>query len=104
MINFEVFLIGLSIVSTITGLVTEAIKKILKSRNVNYCANTLAGIVAAVLSIFIGLGYIILAEVGFSAQSIISIIVFAFVSWLCSMVGHDKVMQTIDQLKNNKKG
>lgn len=104
MINFETFLIGLTIVSTLTGLVVEAIKKILNGKNKQYCANTLAGIVAAALSVAIGVGYVIFASVGFSAQTIICIIALAFASWLCSMVGYDKVLQVITQFKTIKKG
>jgi hypothetical protein len=104
MINFEIFLIGLTLVSTLTSLVTEAIKKILNGKNKTYCANTLAGIVAAVLSIGIGIGYIVIASVGFSAQSIVCLIALAVASWLCAMVGYDKVVQVINQFKTIKKG
>ena len=104
MITFEIFLIGLGIVSTLTSLVTEAVKKILAGYNRNYCSNTLAGIVAAALSIGIGLGYMVLASVAFTAQSIVCIIALAFMSWLCAMVGYDKVIQVVGQFKNIKKG
>lgn len=104
MISFEIFLIGLGIVSTLTSLVTEAVKKILIEHNVNYCANTLTGIIAAILSIAIGIGYIVIANVGFTSQSIVCIIALAFISWLCSMIGYDKVIQVINQFKNIKKG
>lgn len=104
MISFEVFLIGLSIVSVLTGLVTEAVKHILAALKVNYQANILSGIVALILSAAIGVMYIILANVGFTAQSIISLIVMTFLGWLGAMVGYDKVVQAIDQLKNIKKG
>lgn len=104
MINFETFIIGLTVVTTLTGLVTEAIKKILNGKNKTYCANTLAGIVAAVLSVFVGIGYAIIASVAFSSQYIVCVIALAFVSWLCAMVGYDKVFQAIIQIKTNKKG
>ena len=46
MIPFETFLLGALIVSTVTGLVTEAFKKVLIEHKWNYHANTLAGAVA----------------------------------------------------------
>lgn len=92
MMSFDIFLIGLMIVSTLTGLVTEAVKKIMAEHNVAYRANTLAGIVAAVLSIAIGVGYVIFASVAFTAQIVICIIALTFLSWLCAMVGYDKVI------------
>jgi hypothetical protein len=99
MINLDVFLVGLLVVSTLTSLVTEAVKKILTEFNVNYFANTLAGIVSAVLSIGVGVGYIAFMGIGFTAQSIVCIIALMFMSWLASMVGYDKVVQIIKQFK-----
>ena len=104
MISFEVFLIGLLVVSTLTGLATEAVKHILSACNVKYQANVLSGIVALVLSAAVGIGYIFLAHVGFTAQSIVSLVALAFMSWLSAMVGYDKVIQVIGQFKNIKKG
>lgn len=104
MISFEVFLIGLMVVSTLTGLTTEAVKHILSALKVNYQANVLSGIVAVILSAAVGVAYILVAGVGFAVQSIISVIALAFMSWLSAMVGYDKVIQVINQFKNIKKG
>lgn len=95
MVTIEVFLIGLMIVSTFTGLVTEAVKKILKECNVKYRANTLAGIVSAILSIALGVGYVIISGIGFNSQTIVCIVAQVFLSWLCAMVGYDKVIEVI---------
>jgi uncharacterized membrane protein (DUF106 family) len=42
MVNFETFLLGLLVISTLTGLVTEAVKKNMVEHNVDYRANTIA--------------------------------------------------------------
>lgn len=99
MITFETFLFGLLAVSTLTSLVTEAIKKILNSKNVKHDSNILAGIVAAGLSIGVGVCYVILAGMTFTAQIIVCIIALMFMSWLCAMVGYDKVVQVITSFK-----
>ena len=99
MINFEVFLIGLSIVSVLTGVVTEAVKHMLTACKKNYQANVLSGIVAALLSAAIGIGYVILVSASFTPQVIVCIIALAFMSWLSAMVGYDKVIQIINQFK-----
>lgn len=99
MITVDIFLLGLMIVSTLTGLVTEAVKKILTEYNVTYRANTIAGIVAAVLSVAIGICYIIFAGVGFTAQSIVCIVALVFSGWLGSMVGYDKVIELLKKTK-----
>ena len=104
MINFEIFMFGLLIVATLSGLVTEAVKKILAELKVNYYSNLLAGIVSLVLAVGVGVSYIIVNNLGFTGANIVQIVVLAIASWLCSMVGYDKVVQVITQLKNTKKG
>lgn len=99
MISVQIFMLGLLMVSTLTGLVTEAVKTILTEHGKTYYANTLAGVVATVLSITVAIGYILLNDIGFNAQSIIYTVALTFLSWLCSMVGYDKVVQTIKQFK-----
>ena len=101
MLSLEVFLLGLLITSTLTSLVTEAVKKIMTEYNKTYRANTLVGIVALLLSIAIGCGYVVLAGLEFTSAVIICLIAQVFMSWLCAMVGYDKVVQAISQFKNN---
>ena len=103
MISFEIFMIGLLIISTITGLATEAVKSVLAEHNKSYRANTLAGLVALAVSVAIGLGYIFIAEIPFSAQIIVCLIAEVFMSWLCAMLGYDKVVQAISQFKTTNK-
>lgn len=103
MINLQTFLTGLLVTSTLTGLATEAVKTVLTEHNKQYQANTLAGIVALALSLAIGVGYVAVTNVGFTAQVVVSLIALVFMSWLCAMVGYDKVIQTITQIKNKGK-
>lgn len=102
MITMDIFLIGLMVVSTLTGLVTEAIKKILAERNAEYRPNTIAGIVATILSAAIGIGYVVLAKLGFTSQIVVCIVALAFMSWLCAMVGYDKVVGLLKHHTNTK--
>ena len=99
MVNLEMYLVALMIISTLTSLVTEAVKKVLTELNIKYHANTLAGIVAAVLSIAVSVGYVIITGGSFTPQIIVCIIGLTFMGWLCAMVGYDKV---IGQFKNQK--
>lgn len=100
--TLEIFLLGLLIVSTITGLTTEAIKKWLQERNKSYYANALAGYVAVGLSIVIGAAYVILTGAALNAQMAVYLIALVFLSWLSAMVGYDKVVQAISQFKTSK--
>ena len=97
--NLEIFLLGLLIVSTLTGLVTEAIKKWLDERGKKYYSNALAGYVAVGLSIAVGAAYMVLTETAINAQMAVYLIALIFLSWLSAMVGYDKVMQAISQFK-----
>ena len=103
MISFEIILFGLLVVSTLTGLTTEALKKLFAEHNITYRSNTLAGAVALALSIFIGLGYVIISDVIITSHVFIYIIALTFMSWLCAMVGYDKVIQTISQFNTSRK-
>lgn len=104
MISFDVFLIGLMAISTLTGLTTEAVKRFLSALNVKYQSNILSGIVAVILSAAVGVSYVLVTNAGFTATSIVTIIALTFMSWMSAMVGYDKVIQIINQLKNVKKG
>lgn len=95
MVTFDIFLLGLMAVSVLTGLVTQAVKKIMDERNATYRANTIAGIVAAILSAGVGIGYVLIAGIAFTAQIIVYIVALIFMGWLCAMVGYDKVVETI---------
>lgn len=97
--TFEIFLLGLLIVSTLTGLVTEAVKKWLQEREKGYRANTLAGYTACVLAVLVGTGYIILTETAFNIKMLVYLTALISLSWLAAMVGYDKVIQTITQLR-----
>lgn len=103
MITLQTFLLGLLISSTFTSLATEAIKKILTENGKSYSANTLAGIVALVLSTALGVCYVLVKNAEFTTQIIICIVALVFMSWLCAMVGYDKVIQAISQFKTTGK-
>lgn len=104
MINLETLFTALMITSTVTGLATEGVKKCLSDLNVKYHSNILSGAVSVVVSACLSVGYVTVSGMGFSAQTVVGIVGLAFVSWLCSMIGYDKVKQAIEQLKNVKKG
>ena len=99
--TMNVFLTLLLAVSILTGLVVEALKKFFDKKlgdEKTYSSNMLAGITAIVLSIIVGVFYCILANVAFSANIIIYLIALMLLSWLSSMVGYDKVIQSLTQI------
>ena len=102
MMDIEHFLMLLIGVSVFTALVTEAIKKIMDEAGKVYKANILAGAVSVVLSVLAGTGYIIMTEAQINAKMAVILIALVLLSWLCAMVGYDKVMQAITQIKVSK--
>lgn len=103
--TFDLFMLGLMVVSTLTGLTTEAMKATFNEHGLKYCANTMAGICATVISILVGIFYVMFTGTAITAQVIILLIVLVLMSWLCAMVGYDKVIQSLNQFKNiNKEG
>lgn len=102
MINLETFLLGLTISSTLNGLVTQAIKSILEETNKTYYPNLISGIVSIVLSAALGGGYFFIKDLSFASKDAIYIVALTFMSWLSAMVGYDKVVQALTQFKTNK--
>ena len=95
-IDFEL----LAIISVLTTLTTEAIKKLMDKTSVNYVSNIIATIVSVVLSIVLVIVRpIIMDGVPFTPQLVYSGIVMAFFGALAAMLGWDKLIQTIKQLK-----
>lgn len=101
--KIQFFTTGILLVSATIGLVTEAVKKILDELDKTYRSNILAGIIALVVSTASCVGYILYIGGAFTTPVIVEIVAFIFMSWLCAMVGYDKVIQTISQFKTNAK-
>lgn len=91
------FLMLLSAFSIISGLVTEAIKKLVSDKaNLSY--NVLALCVALIVG-GVGCGlYYQLNEIAFTINNIIYMILMGFASGLVAMLGFDKVKQAVIQL------
>lgn len=96
--TLEVFLILLLAVSIFTTLTVEGIKKF-AGEKYNASSNVVAGVVAIVLGAVFGVCYCVFAQVAITSQIIILLIALVFLSWLCAMVGYDKVIQAIMQIK-----
>lgn len=97
--ELNVFLILLLAVSLLTGLVTEGIKKPMDEAGRVYRSNLIAGAVAIILSVAIDAAYVIITETALNDKLAVYLIALVLLSWLSSMLGYDKVKQTILQIK-----
>jgi len=93
--NITFFVSALAIVAAATALTVEGIKNILKSMEKDCNSTVLAVIVSFILSIGASIGYIVYTSTPVTAPLIVVIVAFAFLSFLCSTVGYDKVMKEI---------
>lgn len=100
--NTETFVFGLLIISTLTSLFTEAMKKLLAENGLKYKPNTLAGLVAIVVSVAVAAAYIVITGTAITSVVVVYVVAIIVMAWLCAMVGYDKVIQTIAQIKANK--
>lgn len=97
--NLTLFITLFTIFSTITGICTEGCKKILNDTSIRYSSNVLAFIVAGVVGLS-GTGiYYILNSIEFNMVNIIFMILMSISTAFGAMVGYDKIIQTINQLK-----
>ena len=99
--TFNIFFMLLGAFSVITGLLTEGIKKIITDKkNISY--NILAICVSIVVSCVGTIVYYQLNGIQYTTDNIIYIMLMSFASGLSSMVGYDKVKQTIIQITNKQ--
>lgn len=88
--------------SVITSLCTEAFKKVLTDAGVHYSANVVASTVAAVIGVLGTCAYYVLFSIQFTAANIVCIFLLSLATAVGSMVGYDKVIQTISQIASMK--
>ena len=94
------FLILLTFLSAITSLVTEAVKKFLDSMYFNYASN----VVVLLCAVFVGgVGmavYYALNGMAWTTENVIYLCLMILADWVGAMLGYDKVIQTITQIKD----
>lgn len=91
----------LAITSALTTLATEAVKKMIPETT-TYSKNILAGIVAIVIGVLVSVGYCVLTHTPATDEIIVYAVCLVGLSWICAMVGYDKVVQTLTQVKSKK--
>ena len=93
--TLEIFLILLTILSTVTSLFTEALKKLF----VKMASNLIVLISAIVIGGGGTIVYYVAMGIEFDLLNILCILVMIVFNWLGAMLGYDKVIQAISQLK-----
>ena len=98
--TFNMFLILLAAFASASGVITEAIKKLISDKK-NLSYNLIALFVALVVGSVGCILYYLFYSIPFTTNNIICIVLMGIASGLVSMLGYDKVKQTILQIKSN---
>lgn len=94
----ELFMILVTVLSTATSLITEAVKNMLKEADYTYSSNIVAAICVAVVGILgTAISYVFLG-ISFTVANIICIPLMAVIIWVGAMLGYDKVTQLLEQI------
>lgn len=101
--TIETFTSLLAVFAILTSLITEGVKNVLASFNKKYPANIIVLCVSVLVG---GVGtclFYVWSDYTWTIKNIIWIFLMTGANWLGSMVGYDKVIQTITQIKVAKK-
>lgn len=96
--TLHVFMVMLLACSLLTTLTVEGIKNMTKDIPMRFGNNIVAAGVAIILALAISCGYNAYMAFAFDAKFWIAVCGLVFLSWLCAMVGYDKVIQALAQL------
>lgn len=101
--SIALFITILTIGGMVTALLTEAIKKMYANMKKDYSAN----IIALVNAVVVGCGgtavVYMLMNIPWTVNNIICMVLMTVAVWIASMLGFDKVLQTVNQIANMSK-
>lgn len=101
--TITLFMALLVVLAVAVSLLTEAVKKLFEGTKVTYSTNVVALIVSTVVGIVgTAMAYISLG-IPFTPPNIVGMLLMAVAVWVGSMLGYDKVLQMVDQIKHIKK-
>ena len=93
---------ALLIVSVITNLTVEGIKKLLDRTKVKYSSNVLAAVLPVLIACAVSVIYLIMTDTIFTMKIGVEIVVLMYLGFLISTVGYDKVIQMLKQIQSVK--
>lgn len=90
------------IISIITNVTVEGIKKLLNGTKIKCSSNILAAIVSVVIAFAVCIIYLIMNDIAFNLKISMEIAIMMYSGFLVSTVGYDKIAQTLNQIQNGK--
>lgn len=99
--TITLFISLVTVFATATSLITEATKKVLDSKGIKYASNIVVCIVAAIVGIGGTAAYYALTSIPFTGSNIVAMILMGVAVAVGSMIGYDKVIQAVKQIKKD---
>lgn len=93
---------ALLIVSVVTNLTVEGIKKLLDGTKIKYSSNVLAAILSVVIACIVCVVYLVMNDMAFTLKIGVEIAILMYLGFLVATVGYDKVVQMIKQIQSIK--
>lgn len=93
--TITIFILGITICSAFTALVTEAVKKMIGEKA---NPNVIAAICSIIVAIITAIVYAVFTGITVDTTYIVAGILLVIFSWIGAMVGYDKLIQTIHQI------
>lgn len=97
--TLEAFIILLTVCAVITSLLTEAVKTFLEMMNIKFAANIIVLVMAMVVGCAGAMMYYWIFLIPINGMNCIMAVFLGLANWVGAMLGYDKVMQAIEQIK-----
>lgn len=98
--TIELFIFMFTVGAMAAALLTEAVKKAYKNAGVNYSANKIALINAAIIGGFGTASSYVLLNIAWTIQNIVCLILMVVLIWIGAMIGYDKIIQLFAQIRS----
>lgn len=95
----SIFVILFTFLAVVVSLITEAFKKVLDEAEIKYSSNVIVLAISLVVGVMGTTVAYVFLSIPFTAVNIICILLMAVAVWVGAMVGYDKVLQLIEQIK-----
>lgn len=97
--TLTLFLLLLVILASVTSLLTEAFKTFLNGKEKQYSSNALVLILSVIVGAIGTSIFYLFLSIPFTLNNVICIPLMAICVWVGAMIGYDKVIQMLEQLK-----
>nr|WP_314465550.1 hypothetical protein [uncultured Clostridium sp.] len=100
--TLSLFMALIVILAVAVSLITEAVKKFLDDAKKTYSSNMVVLVVAVIVGVGgTALAYLFLG-IAFTLTNVLCMALMAIAVWVGAMLGYDKVIQMLEQLKTLK--